>query len=207
MAAEPLGQAFFARDVVDVARDLIGRTLRRDSVVLRITETEAYKWPPDTACHAKAGRTARTAPLFGPPGHAYVYLCYGIHNLLNLVTGEDGQAQAVLIRACAPLEGLGVLTERRGGRGGPSLLDGPGKVGQALGLDTTWSHHDVTTASGLEVGPGTLPAGLLAGPRIGIDYALPEHRALPWRFAEADSRWVSHRKTLRPVGAAVTMPP
>lgn len=175
--------------------------------MLRITETEAYKWPPDTACHARAGRTARTEPLFGPPGHAYVYLCYGIHSLLNLVTGEDAQAQAVLIRACAPVEGLGVLTERRGGRQGPSLLDGPGKVGQALGLDTTWSHHDVTTAHGLQVGPGTRPAGLLSGPRVGIDYALPEHRELPWRFAEADSRWVGHRKSLRPLGGAETMRP
>lgn len=175
-------------------------------MVLRITETEAYKWPPDTACHAKAGRTPRTEPLFGPPGHAYVYLCYGIHNLLNLVTGEDGQAQAVLIRACEPVGGLEVVSRRRGGRQGPSLLDGPGKVGQALALDTSWSNHDVTTASGLELRSGTRPAGLLAGPRIGIDYALPEHRDLPWRFAEADSRWVGHRKSLRPLDAAVTMP-
>lgn len=206
MAAEPLRRAFFARDVVDVARDLIGTTLRRDSVVLRITETEAYKWPPDTACHAKAGRTPRTEPLFGPPGHAYVYLCYGIHNLLNLVTGEDGQAQAVLIRACEPVDGLDVVAQRRGGRQGPSLLDGPGKVGQALALDTSWSNHDVTAVSGLELRAGTRPAGLLAGPRIGIDYALPEHRELQWRFAEADSRWVGHRKSLRPLDAAVTMP-
>lgn len=192
---------------MDVARELIGRTLRRDAVVLRVTETEAYKWPPDTACHAKAGRTPRTEPLFGPAGHAYVYLCYGIHNLLNLVTGEDGQAQAVLIRACEPVAGLEVVEQRRGGRRGPSLLDGPGKVGQALGLDTSWSHHDVTLGGGLEVGPGVDPAGLLAGPRVGIDYALPEHRELPWRFAEADSRWVGHRKTLRPLGAAGTMRP
>lgn len=175
-------------------------------MVLRVTETEAYKWPPDTACHAKAGRTPRTEPLFGPPGRAYVYLCYGIHNLLNLVTGDDGQAQAVLIRACEPVGGLDVVVQRRGGRRGPASLDGPGKVGQALGLDTTWSNHDVTAPTGLEVGPGTPPQGLLAGPRIGIDYALPEHRDLPWRFAEADSRWVGHRKSLRPLGAAVTMP-
>ncbi|MGH1341411.1 MAG: DNA-3-methyladenine glycosylase [Nannocystales bacterium] len=207
MAAEPLAREFFARDVVDVARDLIGRTLHHESVVLRITETEAYKWPPDTACHAKTGPTARNQPLFGPPGRAYVYLCYGIHNLLNLVTGEDGQAQAVLIRACEPVDGLDVVTTRRGGRRGSTLLDGPGKVGQALALDTSWSDHDVTTRSGLEVGPGSPPAALLVGPRIGIDYALPEHRELPWRFAEADSRWVGHRRSLRPLGAAATMPP
>lgn len=204
--AEPLGAAFFARDVVDVARDLIGVTLRRGDVSLRITETEAYKWPPDTACHAKAGRTERTAPMFGPPGRAYVYLCYGIHNLLNLVTGEDGQAQAVLIRACAPLKGLHLVEERRGGMKGIALLDGPGKVGRALALDTSWSHHDVTAPGGLEALEGEPPSGLLAGVRIGIDYALPEHRDLPWRFAEAGSRWVSRRKSLRPLDSVATMP-
>jgi DNA-3-methyladenine glycosylase len=204
--AERLSVDFFARDVLDVARDLIGRTLQRDGVVLRITETEAYKWPGDTACHAKAGPTERTAPLFGPPGRAYVYLCYGVHNLLNLVTGADGEAQAVLIRACAPVEGLEMIHARRGGRNGPSSLNGPGKVGAALALDTSWSHHDVTCPGGLEVGPGEPSAGLLVGPRIGIDYALPEHRDLPWRFAEADSPWVGHRKRLRPLGAVATMP-
>ena len=204
--AERLSLDFFARDVVDVARDLIGRTLHKDGVVLRITETEAYKWPGDTACHAKAGPTERTAPLFGPPGRAYVYLCYGVHNLLNLVTGEDGAAQAVLIRACSPVEGLERVVERRGGRTGPTLLDGPGKVGKALALDTSWSHHDVTAAGGLEVGPGSPPEALLVGSRIGIDYALPEHRELPWRFAEAGTRWVGHRKRLRPLGAVATMP-
>lgn len=204
--AERLGTAFFARDVVDVARELVGATLRRGDVSLRVTETEAYKWPPDTACHAKAGLTDRTAPLFGPPGRAYVYLCYGIHNLLNLVTGADGQAQAVLVRACAPLHGLDLVEQRRGGMRGIALLDGPGKVGQALALDTSWSHHDVTQAGGLEVLCGAPPEGLVVGARIGIDYALPEHRDLPWRFAEAGSRWVSHRKSLRPLGSVATMP-
>ena len=203
---EPLPRDFFARDVVDVARALIGATLRCGVVSLRITETEAYKWPPDTACHAKAGLTERTAPLFGPPGRAYVYLCYGIHNLLNLVTGADGDAQAVLVRACAPMDGLDTVMARRGGKQGPTLLDGPGKVGQALALDPTWSHHDVTVPGGLEVLPGEAPRALLVGPRIGIDYALPEHQALPWRFAEADSRWVSHRKRLRPLDLVATMP-
>jgi len=207
--AERLGVDFFARDVVDVARDIVGMTVRRGPVRLRITETEAYKWPPDTACHAhaKGGPTERTLPLWGPPGRAYVYLCYGIHNLLNLVTGEDGQAQALLVRACEPVAGLKIIRERRGGRKGPSLLDGPGKVGQALALDTSWSHHDVAAPGGLELWSADPPRGLLVGERIGIDYAQPEHRALPWRFAEADTPWVSHRKRLRPAGPAGTMPP
>ncbi len=198
--AEPaLDRAFFARDVVVVARDLLGRTLRRGGVQLRITETEAYKWPPDTACHAKAGRTPRTAPLWGPPGHAYVYLCYGLHNMLNLVTGADGRAQAVLVRSCAPVAGLATVRRRRGGKAGPVLLTGPGKVGQALGLDTSWSHHDLTTPDGLSVGPGEACAAVLVGPRVGIDYAEPQHRDLPWRFAEADTPWVSQRRHLHPL--------
>ncbi len=198
-AAQPLAVEFFARDAVVVARALIGQTVRRGPVALRITETEAYRWPPDTASHARAGRTERTAPLFGPPGRAYVYLCYGLHNMLNLITGKDGQAQGVLVRACAPLRGLATVRQRRGDKDGPVLLDGPGKVGQALDLDTTWSHHDVTTKRGLWLTAGRAPSGLLVGTRIGIDYADPEHRALPWRFAEAGSRWVSHRRALRPL--------
>ncbi|MEM6290909.1 MAG: DNA-3-methyladenine glycosylase [Myxococcota bacterium] len=195
----PLPVEFFARDAVGVARDLIGQTVRRGPVALRITETEAYVWPPDTACHAKAGRTKRTDPLFGPPGRAYVYLCYGLHNMLNLITGREGQAQGVLVRACAPLRGLSTVRARRGGKDGPVLLDGPGKVGQALDLDTSWSHHDVTRKGGLWLAAGAPPEGVLVGTRIGIDYAEPEHRALPWRFAEAGSRWVSHRRALRPL--------
>lgn len=196
--AKALSREFFARDVVEVARALIGMHVCRDDVTLRITETEAYKWPPDTACHAKAGRTERTAPLWGPPGHAYVYLCYGIHNMLNVSTGADGQAQAVLLRSAQPVAGFETIEARRGGKRGPVLLTGPGKIGQALDLDTSWSHHDMTVATGLHLRLGTTPSAIATGPRIGIDYALPEHRDLPWRFADADSAWVTHRKRLHP---------
>ena len=201
-----LPRSFYARDVLQVAPELVGKHVRRGDVTLRITEVEAYKWPSDTACHARAGRTERTAPLWGPPGRAYVYLCYGLHQMLNIVTGLDGHAQAVLIRACEPVAGLATIRARRGGKQGPVLLTGPGKVGQALALDTSWSHHPVHRAGGLTLVDAPAPARIATGTRIGIDYALPEHRALPWRFAEADSRWVGHRKSLRPLDGAVTMP-
>ena len=201
MPRTPLPQSFFARDVLEVAPALLGQLLCHDEVVLRITEVEAYRWPGDTACHARSGRTGRNEALWGPPGHAYVYLIYGMHSMLNLVTGADGQAQAVLVRACEPVEGLSIVQERRGDKIGPVLLAGPGKVGQALALDTSWSGHPVYRPGGLVVRAGDAPTAIAVGPRVGIEYALPEHQALPWRFADAASRWVTKRKDLRPLPA------
>ncbi|MEM9457933.1 MAG: DNA-3-methyladenine glycosylase [Myxococcota bacterium] len=192
----PLPLRFFARDVLTVAPALLGQHLCREGVVLRITEVEAYRWPGDTACHARSGRTERNDAIWGPPGRAYVYLCYGIHNMLNVVTGADGEAQAVLVRACEPVEGLAEIERRRGGKQGPVLLAGPGKIGQALGLDLSWCHHALYEPKGLTLYAGTVPSAIAVGPRVGIDYAEPEHVALPWRFADADSRWVTHRKGL-----------
>jgi DNA-3-methyladenine glycosylase len=211
----PLPQAFFARDVLEVAPALLGQLLCRDEVVLRITEVEAYRWPGDTACHARSGPTQRNAPLWGPPGRAYVYLIYGIHSLLNVVTGAEGEAQAVLVRACEPVEGLSLVQARRGGQSqsqtrsqsrsqtGPVLLAGPGKVGQALALDREWSGHPMYRPGGLMLCPGPAPAAIAVGPRVGIDYAEPEHQRLPWRFADAASPWVTKRGDLRPSAARV----
>ncbi len=193
----PLPLRFFARDVLEVAPALLGQHVCRDGVVLRITEVEAYRWPGDTACHARSGRTARNDAIWGPPGRAYVYVCYGIHTMLNVATGADGDAQAILIRACEPVEGLDEIERRRGGKSGPAMLAGPGKVGQALALDASWSGHPVHRPGGLTVCPGTPPERIAVGPRIGIDYADPEHVRLPWRYADADSRGVTHRKALR----------
>jgi DNA-3-methyladenine glycosylase len=131
-----------------------------------------------------------------------VYLVYGLHQMLNIVTGDDGDAQAVLIRACEPVRGLPTIRRRRGGKDGPSLLTGPGKVAQALGIDTQWSHHELHRDGGLTLRDGPRPAALLVGSRVGIDYAEPAHRILPWRFAAADTPFVTHARTLRPDGDA-----
>ncbi|MFP6683315.1 MAG: DNA-3-methyladenine glycosylase [Polyangiaceae bacterium] len=192
-----LPQSFYARDALEVARDLLGKIVKGHGVTLRISEVEAYRWPHDTANHCRAGRTARNAPMWGPPGCAYVYLCYGIHNMLNFVTNPEGEGAAVLIRACEPLRGLSTLRSRRGGKAGPVMLTGPGKIGQALALDPSWSHHRLFERGGLGVHDAPAVAKVVAGPRVGIHYADPEDIAAPWRLAIADCEWVSHRASLR----------
>lgn len=181
---------FFARDVVTLALDLLGRELVRGEVWLRITEVEAYA-AHDSACHAHRGRTTRNAVMFGPAGHVYVYLCYGLHTMLNVVADEEGVAATVLVRSAEPVAGLSTVRARRGGREGPVLLTGPGKVGAALGLDVSWSGHPLFTADGLELHEGEPPAKIRTGPRVGIDYARPVDRRRAWRFASAGSVWVS----------------
>ena len=200
-----LEQAFFARDVDVVARDLLGRWLVRDrgtpdEVVLRITETEAYGGPEDSASHCRAGRTERNAPMWGPPGHAYVYLCYGVHQMLNVVTGEPGRGQAVLIRSCELVAGHAVvLARRRAERATPALVAGPGKVGTALALDRSFSGAPLHSPGALEVHQGESIAAreILVGPRVGVDYATPRDRRAAKRFAVSGSLAVTHRSSLR----------
>ncbi len=192
-------QSFYARDALVVAQGLLGKLLRRGPVVLRITEVEAYRYPDDTANHCRAGRTARNAPMWGPPGHAYVYLCYGIHHMLNLVTGGEGEGAAVLIRSAEPVAGLRQVRERRDGREGPAALTGPGKVAAALALDVAWSGHRLFRRGGLTVLDADAPRVVLAGPRVGIDYAAGRDRRAPWRLAVGDSAYVSQRAGLRPL--------
>ena len=198
MAHARLPLSFYRRDALDVARALLGKRLRRDSITLEITEVEAYR-AGDSAAHSRHGRTERNAPMWGPPGRAYVYLCYGLHQMLNVVTDEDGAPGAVLIRACRPVDGLDLIRARRGGRTGPVLLTGPGKVGQALALDGSFNGHRLHTAGGMECLDGPPPPLVLAGRRIGIDYASAGDAAEPWRFAAGDCTWVTHRTGLSPV--------
>ncbi len=193
----PLPQSFFERPVAELARALLGCRIKRGPVVLRITEVEAYAGPEDSASHARFGATERNAPMWGPAGRTYVYLCYGIHNMLNITADAQGSAAAVLIRACEPVAGLAQIEERRGGVAGPALLTGPGKVGAALDLDTGWSGHPLYRAGGLSVLPGDAPTSVLVGPRVGIDFATPSDRQRLWRFAVGDSAWVSQRRGLR----------
>ncbi len=186
-ASERLERSFFDRDPVLVARELIGCTLLADGVGGRIVETEAYaEYEP--ACHAHAGVTERTRVLFGPPGHAYVYLSYGIHQLFNIVTEREGTGAAVLIRALEPTHRTETMRSRRVGRRDGELCAGPGRLTEALSIGPLVNGVNLGTGP-ISLHRGAAPADseLLAGPRIGISKAIE----LDWRFCEAGSRWLS----------------
>lgn len=172
----------------DVAPDLIGCTLLCDDVGGVIVETESYH-AEDPACHAFGGPTERSRVLFGPSARTYVYLSYGMHNLLNIVAEPDGQAAAVLIRALEPTHGIEAMRGRRGLQALEDLCSGPGKLTQALGIDL--SHNDRPLgAGGIDVLPRSadwLEPAIAIGPRIGISRATD----LPWRFCAAESGHVS----------------
>jgi DNA-3-methyladenine glycosylase len=188
-----LEQDFYDRTAREVARDLIGCGLFRDGIGGTIVETEAYERD-DPACHAYIGRTARSDVLFGPPGRAYVYLCYGIHRMFNVVADADGTAAAVLVRALEPLTGLEVMEARRGPPRPPrDLCSGPGKLCEALAipLEETRARLDEPPYE-LTARPDGEPAPeIVTGPRIGITKGAD----LPWRYCLAGSRYLS-----RPAG-------
>jgi DNA-3-methyladenine glycosylase len=183
-----LDPAFFARPVLEVARDLVGCTVTHGNTAGVIVETEAYHHS-EPACHAYVGLTPRTATLFGPPGMAYVYRSYGIHALLNAVSEPEGVGAAVLIRALAPVEGIERMRARRGLHRVEDLCSGPGKLTQALGIGLD------RNGTSLRDGPvrfGPPPAGearvpVTVGRRVGITRAVE----LPWRFCALGTRCVS----------------
>ena len=156
-----LPPAFFARDAKTVARALIGCALVHKRRAGIIVETEAYVGPHDLACHARFGSTARTSVMFGPGGVSYVYLCYGIHDMFNIVTGPDGRGEAVLIRAIAPLDGL---------PDDDAIGRGPGKVTRALRIDRSHDRRDLAHGA-LFVARHVKPTAIARGPRIGVAYA------------------------------------
>lgn len=186
-----LGREFFARPAPEVARDLVGKLLVRsdDGIVARLVETEAYM-SGDPASHAYRSRTARNAPLFGPPGHAYVYFNYGMHWCLNVSTGEDGVGEGCLLRAAEPLEGLEVIRARRGGVAERDLLRGPGRLGQAYGLDGSWSGRDLCERGPLGLADDRTRPEVTAGPRVGVSRAAD----VAWRYWVPGSAWVSAYK-------------
>ncbi len=178
-----LPPSFYRRDVEAVARDLLGQRLVHGDVVLRITEVEAYAGPEDSASHARHGRTARNAVMWGPGGRAYLYLCYGLHWMLNVSTGVPEEAAAVLIRGAEVEAGLDAVLARRGqARPTKALLAGPGKVGQALALDRGFDGMALFRAGGLELREGAPPERIEATPRVGIGFATEADQARPWRF-------------------------
>jgi DNA-3-methyladenine glycosylase len=176
-----LKEAFYARPVLDVARDLVGCVVSHGPTAGVIVETEAYH-ESEPACHAYVGRTDRTWVLFGAPSTAYVYRSYGIHALLNAVAEPEGVGAAVLIRALEPVSGQEIMRERRGSE---DLCSGPGKLTQALGVGLA------ENATSLIDGPVRISQGdplpLAVGPRIGITKAAD----LPWRFCARGNRYVS----------------
>ncbi len=191
-----LPRDFYARDTVQVARDLLGQYLVRTlpdgtPLVCRITETEAYVGPIDKACHAyNYRRTPRTETLFARPGTAYIYLIYGMYHCLNFVTEPEGEPCAVLIRGAVPVKNVDIIAENRFGRKYEDIsayqrknfLNGPGKL--CIGLSLTRSENGIDLLGDkLFVSPGPAPAPeqIYTGKRIGIDYA-QEAVDFPWRF-------------------------
>jgi DNA-3-methyladenine glycosylase len=184
MADTPLPHAFYARDAATVARALLGTVLvvrqAGSELRARIVETEAYVGAHDLACHGARGCTARTAVMFGPAGHAYVYLIYGMYDMLNVVTGPIGDPQAVLIRAAEPLDGV------------TGRLDGPGRLARALGITRTLNGSDLT-AGPLTFTNGSPARDVATSARIGVASAGPPWADAPLRFFDAASAHVSRR--------------
>jgi DNA-3-methyladenine glycosylase len=203
----PLDRGFFIRDTLVVARELLGQRLVRilngQRVSGRVVEVEAYVGERDQACHARSGRTARNASMYGSPGHAYVYFVYGMHYCFNVVTDREAFPAAVLVRALEPLEGIKVMRELRWPESGTGrsarrsddvlLTSGPARLCQALAVDRDLDGADlcVPTASLFFERDDRVPEGdVLTGPRIGVrgdNVAL----MVPWRLCIRDNRFVS----------------
>jgi DNA-3-methyladenine glycosylase len=183
-----LPESFYDRSVHEVARDLIGCTVTHREAAGVIVETESYH-ADDEACHAFVGRTRRTRVLFGPPAHAYVYLSYGIHSLLNFVAEPEGEAAAVLIRALEPVAGIEVMQARRGLQRVEELCSGPGKLTQALGIGLDLNGAPLSEGPIRVLGRanGWSEPSVVSSERVGITKATE----LLWRFSAAGCRFVS----------------
>lgn len=190
----PLPRAFFERDALVLARALVGTRLvvraAEGARVARIVETEAYRGPKDLACHARAGLTKRTRTLYGPPGHAYVFLIYGMYDCFNVVCFGEGKGHAVLIRAVEPVSGI------------PSAAGtaGPGRLTRALGITRADDTHDLVEGRRIFVASRDRRPRIAITPRVGVAYA-GEWADRPWRFFDAGSGHVS-----RPPAKAIGRP-
>ncbi len=188
---------------MQIAKDLLGKVLitnfDQEKTSGRIVETEAYEGEIDRASHAYKGRTKRTEVIFGEGGKAYVYLCYGIHQMFNIVTSKEGVPHAILVRAIEPLEGIDVMLQRTGKKQlDYSLAKGPGNVGKAFGFHTTQCGLPV---NGKEIsiwddGFKLSKNDIVTSPRIGVDYA-GEHAEWHYRFFVKGNKYVSRIKETR----------
>ncbi|MFA5658490.1 MAG: DNA-3-methyladenine glycosylase [Oscillospiraceae bacterium] len=167
-----LSEEFFHRDCLEVAPDLVGKIIARQfedesEICLRITEAEAYRGEEDKGCHASKGRTPRTEILYKKAGTIYVYLCYGIHQLMNVVTGEEGEPQAVLFRCC-------------------DGFSGPGKLTKKLGIDKSFNGESFVANDRIWLEDDGYSPKIITAPRVGIDYAGEEWKNKLWRFIDKD---------------------
>jgi len=192
-----LDLSFYRRkDVVKIANDLLGKLLitKINGIVTsgRIVETEAYSFI-ERGCHAFKGKTTRNAVMFDRGGVAYVYLCYGIHHLFNIVTNEEEKADAVLIRALQPMGGEAYMMQRMKTKSLKRITSGPGKLTKALGIDRKMNGIDlIGNQVWVEEDDFVIKrGGILKSPRIGIDYA-GKDALLPWRFTMEGNEWISH---------------
>ena len=199
-----LQRPFFARPARVVAQELLGKRLVRlvngRLLAGTIVETEAYcdSDEPDLACHghrANGGKpTGRTAVMFGPAGFAYVYFTYGIHWLFNVVTGEPGQPNAVLVRALEPVLGVEEMQRGRNGRSVPQLTNGPAKLTQALQIDKSFDGANLCDPNGvlwIDDAPPLPAAAICCGPRIGLGKTPEPWFSMPWRYWVRDNPFVS----------------
>jgi DNA-3-methyladenine glycosylase len=198
-----LRQPFYDRPVLDVARDLLGCVVRHAGVAVRLTEVEAYAGTSDAASHAYRGPTARTAVMFGPGGHAYVYFTYGMHFCMNLVCGPDGEAAAVLLRAGEVVDGVALARARRPAARDVDLARGPARLTRALAVDRSLDGADVTNPDSplLVVAGRRVPDAVVRrGPRVGVSAAAD----VPWRFWVDGDATVSMYRPAKPRRRAAT---
>ena len=180
---------FFERPVLLVARDLLGAQLIRIQNGVRLSgtiiEAEAYDGEQDLACHARSGHTPRNEVMYGPAGHAYIYFTYGMHWMMNVVTGETGYPAAVLLRGLLPTEGLDIIASQRKGQSDKLWCNGPAKLTRAFSIDGLFNRADLCDPFGdlrLEIGAKIPEDNVEKTPRIGIQNTPEPWRSLPWRF-------------------------
>ena len=191
---------FYVRnDVVQIAKDLIGKVLvtkwKGETTSGRIVETEAYEGEIDRASHASKGRTKRTEVIFGEGGKAYVYLCYGLHQMFNIVTGKSSTPHAILIRAVEPIEGIDIMLKRTGKKKPDyTLTRGPGNVGKAFGFHTSQCGLSLQSNELYIIDDGfkVKKRSIITSPRIGVDYA-GDHATWHYRFFLKNNKYVSGR--------------